>query len=318
MTQISGELSVEGAANLTVSGGLTVSGIDSSLSVDTNYADPGGGSLTVDGTLTNSSYVYIGGNPVAPATVTVGGLANTGTLDIGGNATLNVSGSMTDICTISGAGTLTLTGTYLKSDSTTTTISTALVNNGTVNVESGTLNLTGALSNNAVLQTTGGKIDVTTAVTGSGGTVSVSGGGTAEFDGAFNQNANFTGFGALLLSAADSGSIGGFGSGDVLDLINIAYAAGDYAVWSQGDGTLQIFASGGGSPLRNTQSVRQLYHRELHSNRRRRWWYVRPCRGDICHPTGRAGRRDFNDCNSRQFSDDRRYRYSIFKCRYPR
>ena len=109
--------------------------------------------------------------------------------------------------------------------------------------------MTGALSNNAVLQTTGGKIDVTTAVTGSGGTVSVSGGGTAEFDGAFNQNANFTGFGALLLSAADLGSIGGFGSGDVLDLINIAYAAGDYAVWSQGDGTLQIFASGGGSPL---------------------------------------------------------------------
>ena len=81
-----------------MSGGLTVGGAASALSIDTNYADPGGGSLTVDGTLTTSSDVHVGGNLVAAATLTEVGLSNTGTLDIyggdSGQAEVDVTGGL--------------------------------------------------------------------------------------------------------------------------------------------------------------------------------------------------------------------------------
>ena len=80
-TSTNSGLALNGAVMLTVSNGFNNSG---SLSIDSNYADPGGGSLTVDGTLTNSGDVYVGGNPVTAATLTVGGLSNTGTISISG------------------------------------------------------------------------------------------------------------------------------------------------------------------------------------------------------------------------------------------
>ena len=148
------------------------------------------GGLTIGGTLTNSDVVAIGNGSQA-TTVTAQGLSNTaaGTIDIEGNgATLNVSGSMTDDGTISGAGTLILTGTFLKSAGGTTTISTAFDNDGTVNVESGTLNLTGGgtdtgsfYEGSGVLEFGGTRTINDVTLSGYSGTLTIDNSGTLNF-----------------------------------------------------------------------------------------------------------------------------------------
>ena len=246
---------------LTESGTLTVSGA-TNFSGTATVTGSGTGTIVADGGAAfSNSFIVVtlsGETLDLYGTNTWSGSAPEINLNSGSSLVIESGATFTDTTggqpsliqsTAGTAGTVTNEGTYVLDNNLTSAIAVAFNNTGIVNVEAGVLKLTGGLTNNGELEVSGGKIDVTTAVTGSGGTVSVTGGGTAEFDGAFNQNASFTGSGALLLSAADSGTIGGFGSGDVLDLINIAYAAGDYAVWSQGAGTLQLFASGGGSPL---------------------------------------------------------------------
>ena len=246
LTQVSGELSLQGGAQLSVTGSLTNSG---ALSIDTNYEDPGGGSLTVGGTLTNAGDIYVGGNSIAPATLSVNGLSNTGTLDIGGTGTVDVSGNMTDGGSISGAGTLILTGTFLKSTSGTTTISTAFTNDSVVDAQGGTLLLSGSVTNDGTLETTGGTLDVTTAVTGSAGMVSISGGGIAEFGSTFNQNVTFSGAGTLELArslgTSYAGTVTGFGAGDALELTDLTYSSGATASWAQGSGSGTLTVSNG-------------------------------------------------------------------------
>ena len=203
LTSIAGQLQLVNGASLTVSSGLNNSG---SIYLDGPYGDSGGGSLTVDGTLTNSNLVQIGNGGGATGTITAAGLDNTGTIAIESGSTLSVSGSMTDVGMISGAGTLMLTGTYLKSISDTTTISAAINNTGTVNVEAGTLELSGGLTNNGELEVSGGALDVTTAISGIG-TVLFSSTGTFELANLSGFNDTFSGFGTT-----DTLDLGGFNS----------------------------------------------------------------------------------------------------------
>src|SRR5439155_16315806 len=94
LSSIAGSFLLRHGGSLTTTGALSNSG---SLLIDSLGGQGGGGSsLTVTGTLTNSNFVDIGTTDmVAPSTVTVQGLANTGTLDLFGNspnqATLNVA-----------------------------------------------------------------------------------------------------------------------------------------------------------------------------------------------------------------------------------
>ena len=129
-------------------------------------------------------------------------------------------------------GTVENAGTIIQEEaSSTSTIAVGLTNDssGTVNVESGTLDLTGGATNNGKFETTGGTLDVTTAVSGAG-TVSISGGGVAEFGSTFNQNVSFSGPGTLELAQAYTGTISGFdasGTNDTLDLALSAARSGD-------------------------------------------------------------------------------------------
>ena len=203
LTSIAGQLQVANGALLTTDGALDNSG---TIYVDGPYGDSGGGSLTIDGTLTNSNFVQIGNGGGAAGTITAAGLDNTGTIAIESGSTLSVSGSMTDEGMISGAGTLMLTGTYLKSVSDTTTISAAINNTGTVNVEAGTLELSGGLTNNGELEVSGGALDVTTAIGGIG-TILFSSTGTFELANLSGFNDTFSGFGTT-----DTLDLGGFNS----------------------------------------------------------------------------------------------------------
>ena len=179
-----GEIYLYADSTLTTSGNITNSG-----DLYVNYSGSGASSLTIGGTLTNSGYVLID-NDGQTTTVTAQGLSNAaaGEVNIDGGSTLNVSGSMTDEGTISGAGTLILTGTFLKSASDTTTISTAFDNDGTVNVESGTLNLTGGgtdtgsfYEGSGVLEFGGTRTINDVTLSGYSGTLTIDNSGTLNF-----------------------------------------------------------------------------------------------------------------------------------------
>ena len=87
-----GQLQLANGATLTTSAGLDNSG---NIYVDGPYGDSGGGSLTINGTLTNSAQIEIGNNGGAVGTITAQGLDNTGTIGIAGNG--NVSPDVMNI-----------------------------------------------------------------------------------------------------------------------------------------------------------------------------------------------------------------------------
>src|SRR5262249_28891843 len=77
--------------------------------------------------------------------------------------------------------------------------------------------------------------------------------GTIEYDGQSDVATSFTAGsqGALVLGAGASftGTVSGFAAGDAIDLGNVAFTSGEYAVWTQvatgsdAAGTLQIYNS---------------------------------------------------------------------------
>ena len=121
--------------------------------------------------------------------------------------------------------------------------------------------------NNGTLEATnGGTLIVDAAVHGSG-TAAISGGGTADFHHAFNQNVTFSGGGAFefnpSLSHPYTATITGFGAGDTVDLATIGYSSSEYDVWTQtstlngGSGTLAIYSGVG--TLKETLHLNGIY-----------------------------------------------------------
>ena len=187
---------------------------DGTLVVVGSVILPGGGNLTLDG----------GG------TVTLG--------DDSGNAIKSggAAATFTNVDnTISGAGTigdacLTLINEHLgviDADD-----SHALILNTGAN----------AVTNYGTLEANAGTLIVESCVVGCGDAI-ITGGGTADFQGTFNQDVNFCGAnaGTLELAHAYCGTLYGFGADDAVELTNIAYSSGEHACWSQETGVLSIY-----------------------------------------------------------------------------
>jgi hypothetical protein len=101
----------------------------------------------------------------------------------------------------------------------------------------GTLQILDSVSNSGTLEANGGTIITNSDVTGSGDVV-IGGGGHAHFAAAFDQNVTFTGPGTFELdhSQGYGGTVSGFGTGDVIDLNDLAYSANETLTWAQASG----------------------------------------------------------------------------------
>ena len=124
----------------------------------------------------------------------------------------------------------------------------AIDNAGTFEATAGTLTLNSdTVDNTGTLEANGGKLIIAsnTDITGNM-TVTIRGSGTPSLQGgssiqSLDLNDTFSGAGTLQLDHSQfyDGTITGFSKGDVLDLINLAYSANEYAIWN--DGTLTIY-----------------------------------------------------------------------------
>jgi hypothetical protein len=120
-------------------------------------------------------------------------------------------------------------------------------------------------SGTGVLAANGGTIIVQGAVTGDG-TSTISNSGLLDFQSSVSadQAVDFTGAGTLDFATAPASglAIAGFGENDTIDLANLAFSAGEQAVWTQtstnngGAGTLQIF---NGGALEETLNLNGIY-----------------------------------------------------------
>jgi hypothetical protein len=130
-----------------------------------------------------------------------------------------------------------------------------------------TLDTGNTIINKGVLEATGGgTLIVDDAVKGSGA-AAISGGSTADFQSAFNQNVTFSGGGTFefnsSLSHPYTATITGFGAGDTMDLANLTYSSSEYDIWTQtstlngGRGTLAIYS--GADTLEQTLHLKGIY-----------------------------------------------------------
>ena len=199
-------------ATVTVSTSFAWSGIGSTISGtgETVISSGATGTITANVDLINeldiAGGITLGNVNAGNATIQMGSASVPGFVKVESTGTLTLIGALNgfggDGIFVAGGGfpvadpgTVENAGTIIQEEaSSTSTIAVGLTNDssGTVNVESGTLDLTGGATNNGKFETTGGTLDVTTAVSGAG-TVSISGGGVAEFGSTFNQNVSFSG-----------------------------------------------------------------------------------------------------------------------------
>ena len=137
---------------------------------------------------------------------------------------------------------ITNTGTLEATSGTLTIDSSSIDNSGLLEANGGALTIGATpVINTGTLEANDGTLLITGNVTGSGDVV-ITGGGLADFSGAFNQNVVFTGAGTLELAQAYGGTVTGLDTGDALDLTNLSYSASEIITWTQhgGSGTLTI------------------------------------------------------------------------------
>jgi hypothetical protein len=218
-----GDLRVNNGSTLTVNGNLTNSGY-----IYTGVGYSTGSTLNVTGTFTNNAGAdtYVGWSSL-PDHMNVGALANAGYIQVNPTATLNVAGS-----TDTNSGNLTLVGGTLSSPSTTGNFD----NTGTVMSYPGypsTISIGGTFTNalgaNLTLNNSG---DVATIATlANGGIVTVASGallgvGTGTFSGTgYQQLANGT-LNEILTSATSFGVLNITGSVSLAGALDITLAAG--------------------------------------------------------------------------------------------
>ena len=254
-----GQLQLANGATLTTSAGLDNSG---NIYVDGPYGDSGGGSLTINGTLTNSAQIEIGNNGGAVGTITAQGLDNTGTIGIAGNG--NVSPDVMNItegaAPTTWSGTLNISGDgqlIFASGEIGTIASGAQINlsgpqawvadTGSV---TGNTALSGLTGNMGQLQLANGATLTTSAGLDNSGNIYVdgpygdSGGGSLTINGTLTNSAqieignNGGAVGTITAQGLDNtGTIGIAGNGNVSpDVMNITEGAAP-TTWS---GTLNI------------------------------------------------------------------------------
>ena len=197
----------DGTASLTIADQATVT--TTGLTVAANYEAGIIDIVDVNDATLNVEYLIIGNSGAGTATFENGATVNAGSFGIADNA-----GSAATV-TITGAGTV-------------ATASTLWLGAGSA----------------ALIIADGGTLDVTGAATGTG-SVLITNGGIADFQGAFDQSVTFSGAGTLELAQSDGGTISGLGVGGVLDLTNVSESTASVQ-WVQGtgSGTLQIYNSG--------------------------------------------------------------------------
>jgi hypothetical protein len=220
------------------------------VEIDNSGTGPDAGIL-VDGTSTlmvgNSSLELTGGG-----TVTLeAGSQFVGTSSSYAASLYNFSG------TIQGAGTIGA-GIGLQNDADgtidaaggTLTIDTGntVENAGLMEATTGTLQIDDNVDNTNTVEANGGAVIVSATGSLSGGTVEIAGGGLFEFVDSTAEDVTFAGASAGILEvrqAPYSGTISGFGSGDLIDLTGITYGSDEAAVFTGGvltisdDGTPQ-------------------------------------------------------------------------------
>ena len=246
-----GSIVVSAGAALTLDDGTTITG--GNVTIDGATVSPAALAAMLD--------VEKGSNSAAPYGATFDGVNVTvsGALDIGNVATGAVL-TLDDGTTVTGSGTLTVhVGSALEGSGEIGDGSGLVIDNaGTIEAISGTLTIDDNVTNTGTLEADGGTLSVAGAVTlsGSGGSVLITDGGTADFADTLNEGVAFQGGGNNILELAHSGSLGtvtNFGNGttgstgDVIDLQDVAYnSSTEYDVWTQGSGsgTLQIYTAG--------------------------------------------------------------------------
>ena len=197
LTLVTGELELSGGATVSTTSGLGITG-NSVVWVDSPFNNNGGGSsLTIAGTLTNSSTnnngLYIGNTIISSGdTVTATGLINTGVIQIVGNGTIQ---STLDITSgAAGFGTLGVeTGTVVLS-------SDALLEfaSGKIGTIAGELSINGINARVADVGTlaTNSALTGLTSVTGE---LELSGGATVSTDGRAGHHRQQRGVGRLAV-----------------------------------------------------------------------------------------------------------------------
>ena len=224
--------------NTLITGGTVTIGSSGTLDVVTGSLGSGSGA-TLDGVTVTSS----GGIDVDPTatgailTLDDGASINGGTLTIGSAATLEVVygsenvGATLDNVSVSGSGTIQV-GNTTAGDPTLTLEDGTTISGGTLAIGSGDRVDIEAGPNNGLGATLDGVNVVGTDLTS---TISVGNGSTI----------------ALTNSTLSDVSFSFSGTGDTIDLTDVAYSSNEYVVWTQsstangGSGTLQLYSSPG-------------------------------------------------------------------------
>ena len=197
-----------------------------------------------------------------------GTIKNTGDIDLAAAVgTADITAGLVTGATLTGGGTVTMSASsgntitgqsgsnFTNSDNTISgsgsIVDTTMTNGGTIDATSLSVpllvNTGNTVTNNGVLEANGGALKVSDAVTGSGAAL-VAAGGMLSFSAAFQQNVTFQGIGTLVASQTYGGTIFGFGSGDNIDLANLAYKSSYLPVW-QSSGALAIEDSAKGNAI---------------------------------------------------------------------
>ena len=269
-------ISVASGAILTLLDNTVISNgtlsIDSQSEVDVANGENGGATFTGGVAIDNagalkiedgatlalgSSVTLTGGGEVSMAGDSQIAEVNTGTFvtldnvdnDIFGAGTIGAGdGNVTLINEHSGTIDADVSGATLSLDTGTTETNAGLMEatNG------GTLSINDALNNSGTVLADGGTVvfsfGASIGLSGTG-SVTIAGGGVVDLAGDAFQNITFAGPGTLE-AASNHGTITGFGTGDVYDLLDDdPYTPGQTAVWTQtatgsgAGGTLQIYSS---------------------------------------------------------------------------
>ncbi len=234
-----------GVIEIVPAGGTNVSAFDGSanaVTVDGYVQVEAGANLELIGTIHNEGTIDVDG--AQPANLVIDGIGGIVTVDGGGTITLD--GSTDSIIGASGGGTLENVNDIISGAGTIGLSGGALTfqndAGGTVNADLSGQTLfvdTGhTVTNNGLMEATnGGILDVADNVGGSG-RVTISGGGVADFAGTFSESVTFAGSGTLelahTLGGAYGGTIGGFQTGDGIELTDLIYSSNESAVWNSG------------------------------------------------------------------------------------
>ena len=225
---------------------------DVTIACGSNVQINDGTSLTLQGTIDDNGTITLAPATYDPSLVIDGlvCLQGTGSVVLSDSSD-NIVGACGDDCnvlinseTISGAGQIGNWFSELTLINTSCGVIDANSSGGTLTLDTGC----NTIINDGTLEATSGILDVASNVGGCG-TVTITGGGTADFQDAFDQNVTFTGAGTLELAQCYGGTVSGFSTGDALDLTNLTYSSCDHVVWTpsavscggEGSGTLAIY-----------------------------------------------------------------------------